>query len=73
MQYLIPFTDSDDHFLMIFEYANGGTLCDHLQERYDRITWEEKYKLALDIASGLKYLHDRDIIHKDMVCITMLQ
>jgi len=54
---------------MIFELANGGTLRQHLAKHFNRLTWKDKYKLALEIANGLKYLHELDIVHKDLVFV----
>lgn len=52
---------------MILEYANGGNLRDYLKENYDSLLWENKIQMALDITCGLKYLHSKEIIHKDLV------
>ena len=54
---------------MVFEYADGGTLFEHLQKCFPKLTWEDKYKLALGISDGLLYLHKLDIVHKDLVCV----
>ena len=54
---------------MVFEYADGGTLFEHLQENFPELTWDDKYKLALGISDGLLYLHKLDIVHKDLVCV----
>ena len=55
---------------MIFELADGGSLRKHLDKHFKHLTWKDKYKLGLEIISGLKYLHDLDIIHKDLVFIS---
>ena len=52
---------------MIFEFANGGTLRTHLTRHFRSLTWEDKYKLSLEITNGLRYMHELDIIHKDLV------
>ena len=52
---------------MIFELADGGTLRQHLEKRFDELTWQDKYQLGLGIVDGLRYLHSLDIIHKDLV------
>ena len=62
-----PTEDEDDGYHMIFEFANGGTLRTHLTRHFRSLTWEDKYKLSLEIANGLKYMHELDIIHKDLV------
>ena len=52
---------------MVFEFANGGTLRKHLSQHFHSLTWEDKYKLSLEITNGLRYMHELDIIHKDLV------
>jgi len=54
---------------MVFEYADGGTLFEHLQKYFHKLTWKEKYKLALEISDGLLHLHKLEIVHKDLVCV----
>jgi len=54
---------------MVFEYADGGTLCGHLQKHFPELSWNDKYKLALGVTHGLLYLHNLDIVHKDLVCV----
>ena len=52
---------------MVFEYAEGGCLREYLGHCFNDLTWENKYKLGLDITNGLKYLHALKIVHKDLV------
>ena len=52
---------------MVLEFADGGDLCAHLKSHFADLTWKEKYKLGLDIANGLGYLHVLNIVHKDLV------
>ena len=54
---------------MVFEYADGGTLFEHLQKYFPQLTWKDKHELALGISDGLLYLHKLDIVHKDLVCV----
>ena len=61
--------DKFDRYHMIFELADGGSLREHLEKCFDDLTWKDKYKLGLEITNGLKYLHELDIIHKDLVFI----
>ena len=61
-------TDSHDNYHMIFEYATDGSLREYLEKNFVNLQWRDKLKLGLEIASGLRYLHDLDIIHKDLVC-----
>ena len=68
--YLLHITDKDDSYHMISELADGGNLREHLEKHFNDLTWKDKYKLGLEITNGLKYLHELDIIHKDLVFIT---
>ena len=54
---------------MMFELADGGNLREHIRKHFKSWTWEDKYKLGLEVTNGLNHLHDLDIIHKDLVFI----
>ena len=49
------------------EYADGGTLRNYLKEHFDGLTWENKYKLAYQLACAELCLHDEGIVHRDLV------
>ena len=49
------------------EYADGGTLKTYLKENFKSLTWEDKYKLAYQLACAVSCLHDEDIVHRDLV------
>jgi len=49
------------------EYANEGDLKMFLSKNFERLDWNKKFKLALNIANGLHYLHKGDILHRDLV------
>jgi len=51
---------------MMFELADGGNLREYLRKHFKSLTWEDKYKLGLEVADGLKHLHDLD---RDLVFI----
>ena len=53
--------------MLVIEYADGGTLRDHLEKNFDTITWNDKYRLGSQIASAVECLHDEGIIHRDLV------
>ncbi|KAI3451494.1 hypothetical protein Pfo_008159 [Paulownia fortunei] len=55
--------------LLVFEYMSNGSLADILFKSDKRPSWEERTKLARDIARGILYLHEEcetQIIHCDI-------
>ncbi|CAI2168980.1 133_t:CDS:2 [Funneliformis geosporum] len=60
--------DSDGYYIMILEYANGGSLRDYLgnDERFKSFGWKDKIRMSLDITCGLMCLHKENIVHRDL-------
>jgi hypothetical protein len=55
------------------EYADNGTLNAYLNEHFNELDWNYKYSnLALQLASAIEFLHEDDIIHRDLVMIFFL-
>lgn len=57
--------------MMALQYANQGNLRDYLKRNFRLLQWAGKVKMALDIARGLKCLHARNIVHRDLVRIKL--
>ena len=55
---------------MDFKYADGGSLRSYLSDPSVELDWPTKCKLGINIINGLRYLHERRILHKDLVIIT---
>jgi serine/threonine protein kinase len=49
------------------QYANGGDLQNYLKDNFEKLNWDDKKKLAFQIADGLNYLHNEDVLHRDLV------
>lgn len=66
-----PFLDSSETYYLVLQYAQGGNLKDYLQndDNFKGLGWERKVQMAKDIANGLNYMHEKDIVHKDLVSI----
>ena len=54
-------------YLIVLEYADSGTLNSYLNENFNKLDWNEKYKLALQLASTALYLHKCGIVRGDLV------
>ena len=49
------------------EYADGNSLRNYLKENFKKLTWDDKYKLAFQLACAVSYLHDKGIMHHYLV------
>ena len=56
---------------MVFKYADGGSLRSYLSDPSVELDWPTRCKLGINIANGLRHLHGRHIIHKDLVIINV--
>ena len=72
----IEYIKSPTHYNLIMEYYNNNNLSDNL------VKYMDAYKKPFDenivqylmkqIVSGLKYLHDKDIIHRDISLVNIV-
>ena len=51
---------------MFWQYVNGGSLEELLANRSRDLEWSVRIRLACDVAKGLKYLHVRGVMHRDL-------
>ena len=58
-----------NQYSLVLEYADGGTLNTYLNEHFNELDWNDKYQLALQLASAVECMHDCDIVHRDLVII----
>ena len=58
-----------DYFTLVLEYADSGTLNDYLKKHFNKLNWNDKFRLAHQLANALESLHDSGIIHCDLVII----
>ncbi|PKC62504.1 kinase-like protein [Rhizophagus irregularis] len=52
-----------ENILLVMEYADGGTLQDYLKKEFNKLTWNSKYDLAYQLACGVSFLHEEEIVH----------
>jgi serine/threonine protein kinase len=49
------------------EYANSGSLRSYLEKNFDKLTWDDKYDMAYQLACAVSCLHTEGIVHCDFV------
>ncbi|RIB10154.1 kinase-like domain-containing protein [Gigaspora rosea] len=59
--------------LMVFQYADNGSLYKFLRENFQELTWQTKLKLLCDISYDLKNIHYAGYIHADFHSGNILQ
>jgi len=53
-------------FALLMEYMPMGSLKTAMQKKTIPFTWESKWNIAYDIASVLKFLHGKGVVHRDI-------
>jgi serine/threonine protein kinase len=53
--------------MLVMEYANSGSLRSYLEKNFDKLTWDDKYNMAYQLAGAVSCLHNKGIFHCDLV------
>jgi len=56
---------------IVMEYVAGGNLCKYVKDK-GRLSEAEARVLFLQLVSGVEYLHDCGIIHRDIKCVEIV-
>ena len=51
---------------LVREYLPGGCLFDILRDTSVEITFYDVLTMSLDVARGMQYLHEKNIVHRDL-------
>jgi serine/threonine protein kinase len=49
------------------EYADNGNLQSYLKKNFNKLTWDDKYLMAYQLASAVSHLHNEGIVHHSLV------
>ena len=61
-----------EEYSLVLEYADSGTLNDYLNKHFSELNWDDKYQLAIQLSNAVEFLHEANIIHRDLVIIIFL-
>ena len=61
-----------NNFMMVMEYANNGSLRQHLNNNFNSLNWTQKLENLWFIAYGLDVIHGKGLIHRDFHCGNIL-
>ncbi|KAG9307098.1 hypothetical protein G9A89_016926 [Geosiphon pyriformis] len=64
--YGLTMNPSNQDYCLVLHYANGGSLRTYLNDQFEFLSWQDKFTFAIDVTSGLKFLHENGILHLDL-------
>ncbi|CAG8559071.1 5896_t:CDS:2 [Diversispora eburnea] len=56
----------EETYYLVLQYAKDGNLRTYLRNNFESLNWKTKIKMAKDITSGLRCIHEENIVHKDL-------
>ncbi|XP_018674129.2 serine/threonine-protein kinase STY17-like isoform X1 [Musa acuminata AAA Group] len=59
-------------FCIVTEYMHGGNLYDYLHKHHNILELSMLLRFAIDVCKGMDYLHQNDIIHRDLKTANLL-
>ncbi|KAL9262501.1 Serine/threonine-protein kinase STY46-like protein [Drosera capensis] len=60
------------HFCIVTEYLSGGSLYNYLHKYSRKLKLSQLLKFAIDVCKGMEYLHQNNIIHRDLKTANLL-
>ncbi|KNA14747.1 hypothetical protein SOVF_103730 [Spinacia oleracea] len=70
---LLGYAATDDELFVVYEYAQKGSLKNHLHDSHNKghtsLSWIMRVQIALDAARGLEYIHEHTkthYVHRDI-------
>ncbi|XP_038696806.1 serine/threonine-protein kinase STY46-like isoform X2 [Tripterygium wilfordii] len=60
------------HLCIVTEYMPGGSLYDYLHKNHNVLKLSQLLKFGIDVCKGMNYLHQNNIIHRDLKTANLL-
>jgi serine/threonine protein kinase len=54
------------NYIIVLDYAEGGNLYNWVNKHYNKIDWSYNIKALLNIIEGLKEIHQKNMVHRDL-------
>jgi serine/threonine protein kinase len=55
-----------ENYIMVLDYAENGSLRNYLDTNYNELSWCNKINYLHSIAHGLRDIHEKELIHRDL-------
>ena len=63
---ILDFMRDDEYTAIVTEFADGGDLQEHVEQRGRGLPVGEAKEIAVSVATALKELHSHDVVHRDL-------
>ncbi|XP_050235017.1 serine/threonine-protein kinase STY8-like [Mercurialis annua] len=60
------------HLCIVTEYMPGGSLYSYLHKNHNKLKLPQLLKFGIDVSRGMEYLHQNNIIHRDLKTANLL-
>ncbi|CAG8498620.1 7047_t:CDS:2 [Diversispora eburnea] len=64
--YGVSIDESAEKCYLVLQYAEDGNLRTYLKNNFVNLDWKTKIRMAQDITNGLCYMHESNIVHRDL-------
>src|ERR1700729_4258263 len=61
------------NYALVLPFMENGSLRSYLNQNFNSLTWEQKLNIMHDISYGLHFIHDKNLMHKDLHLGNVLQ
>ncbi|KAG0318913.1 hypothetical protein BGZ97_003145 [Linnemannia gamsii] len=51
---------------IVMKHCSNGNLCTFLEKNHSTLSWNERYRLSIEITKGLEFLHKSGFHHRDL-------